>query len=93
MSQGIDLFVSSNKIDLISLICGGYYSPPQNIDSAFRKIICQMMSVDPKNRPSISSLISNPIFHRRNSTTSYCSSPPILKQSAPKLKSKSVNYN
>jgi serine/threonine protein kinase len=94
MSQGMDPFVSSNKINLISLICGGHYFPLQNIDSAFRKIICQMMSVDPKNRPSISSLISNPIFHRRNSTTPRSSSfPPILKHPAPKLHSKSVNYN
>jgi serine/threonine protein kinase len=93
MSQGIDPFVSSNKNGLISLISGGYYPPLQNIDPLFRKIICQMMSINPKNRPNISSLISNPIFHRRNSTTPYCSFIPILKHPASKLQSKSVNYN
>jgi serine/threonine protein kinase len=63
MSQGIDPFVSSNDISLINLISSGYYSPLQNIDPTFRKIICQMISVVPKNKPSISSLFSNPIFH------------------------------
>jgi hypothetical protein len=52
-----------------------------------------MISVVPKNKPSISSLFSNPIFHSWKSATCCCSSFPILMHSSPKLKSESVNYN
>jgi serine/threonine protein kinase len=92
MSQGNDPFASSNGTILSNMICCGCYIPLQNVDSVFQDIICQMMSVDTTKRPSISSLISKPIFHIHDSITPYYYSFPILKDPTPKIRSKPVNY-
>lgn len=69
MSQGRSPFVDSAQEDLKNQILNGDYPPPQNCDSSFALMICQMMKIDPKERPPLSELIHQTLFKDS------CSSP------------------
>jgi serine/threonine protein kinase len=93
MLQGHDLFVANDHKELIHLICGNIFPPPQNVDPMFGNLICHIMSYEPKNRTNLSFLISNTIFQKHHSTSKCKISSNISgKNSNQKKNSKSIIY-
>jgi serine/threonine protein kinase len=94
MSQGRSPFLDCAQQDLKNLILKGDYPPPQNCDTFFALMICQMMKTNPKERPNLSELIHHPLF--KTSSNPYKKHPSTLKKNSQSLfrgRYHSIQYN
>jgi serine/threonine protein kinase len=93
MAKGNIPLINGYNQDSIPLIWNEFFSSSQEIDPHFEKMICQMMSYEPTNRPTISHLISDPLFKFKDQTKIKKNlSIPANINSQSRLKSKSIIY-
>jgi serine/threonine protein kinase len=86
MYKGKFPFEATNKRVLKQLILNGFNSFPITIDQSLEEMICNMMRINPSERPHISQLMNNSIFNNiktkgQNSFSRGAIKPQLINQS------------
>lgn len=58
-------FEGSSLRQLMVRICRGRYTPVQRYSGELRQLLSQLFKVSPRDRPSVNSLLKQPLLHKR----------------------------